>query len=103
VLATWHQLLDGGSLQAGEPHLAGTARKPRIVLSAATAAEIGVARGDDVTVSTERGSITLPLILGDLPDRVVWLPSNPVGQGVRRNLGVDAGAIVGISANGGNS
>jgi NADH-quinone oxidoreductase subunit G len=103
VLATWHQLLDGGSLQAGEAHLAGTARKPRIVLSAATAAEIGVARGDDVTVSTERGSITLPLLLGDLPDRVVWLPTNPVGGGVRRSLGVDAGAVVGIAKSEGTS
>jgi NADH-quinone oxidoreductase subunit G len=103
VLATWHQLLDGGSLQAGEPHLAGTARKPRVVLSAATAAEVGVARGDDVTVSTERGSITLPLLVGDMPDRVVWLPTNPVGQGVRRSLGVDAGAVVGIAKSEGTS
>jgi len=108
VLATWHQLLDAGSLQAGEKHLAGTARKPRAIVSAATAAEIGVARGDDVTVFTERGSITLPLLVGDLPDRVVWLPANSGGAerlgsaaisfGVRRTLGVDAGSVVGVRA-----
>ncbi len=101
VLATWHHLLDNGSLQAGEKHLAGTARLPRIILAPATAAEIGAAEGHDVTVSTERGSITLPLILGELPDRVVWLPTNSAGSSVRATLGVDAGAVVSISATGG--
>jgi NADH-quinone oxidoreductase subunit G len=101
VLASWHHLLDNGSLQAGEKHLAGTARLARVILSAATAAEIGAAEGDDVTVSTERGNITLPLLLGELPDRVVWLPTNSAGSTVRRTLGVDAGAVVSISATGG--
>ena len=44
VLATWHLLLDAGRLQDGEPHLAGTAKKATAVLSASTAAEVGVAR-----------------------------------------------------------
>ena len=42
VLATWHWLLDDGSLQDGEPFLAGTAKKSRLHLSPATAAELGV-------------------------------------------------------------
>jgi len=28
VLATWHNLLDSGRMQDGEPNLAGTARRP---------------------------------------------------------------------------
>jgi NADH-quinone oxidoreductase subunit G len=44
-LASWHWLLDDGSLQDGEPFLAGTAKRPRLHLSAATAAEIGAVQG----------------------------------------------------------
>ena len=45
LLASWHWLLDDGSLQDGELFLAGTAKKPRLHLSAATAAEIGAREG----------------------------------------------------------
>ncbi len=83
-------------MQDGEPHLAGTARKPVVRLSADTAAEIGAADGDNVTVSTSRGSITLPLTITDMPDRVVWLPLNSPGSAVHRNLGVTIGSIVKI-------
>ena len=96
VLAGWRQLLDAGRLQDGEPHLAGTARAPVVRLSADTAAEIGAADGDDVTVSTARGSITLPLTVTDMPDRVVWLPLNSPGSAVHRQLGVTIGNVVKI-------
>ncbi|QNI06072.1 NADH-quinone oxidoreductase subunit G [Mycobacterium kubicae] len=96
VLTGWRMLLDAGRLQDGEPHLAGTARHPVVRLSADTAAEIGAADGDEVTVSTSRGSITLPLEVTDLPDRVVWLPLNSEGSAVHRQLGVTAGAVVDI-------
>src|SRR5690349_1238709 len=49
-LATWRQLLDSGRMQDGEPALAGTARPVVARISAATAAEAGVADGDKVTV-----------------------------------------------------
>ncbi|MDP9219061.1 MAG: NADH-quinone oxidoreductase subunit G, partial [Actinomycetota bacterium] len=100
VLATWHWLLDEGTLQRGEPHLAGTAKRSRVLLSAATAADIGAAESDEVTVSTDRGSVTLPLVIADLPDRVVWLPTRSAGSAVRRALGADNGAIVRIAAAG---
>ena len=29
-----------------------------------------------MTVRTDRGAITLPLTITDMPDRVVWLPMN---------------------------
>ncbi len=79
VLATWRQLLDRGSLQAGEPHLAGTAKTPVAVLSPTTAAGIGVVDGAKVTVRTARGAITLPARLAPMPDGVVWLPANSPG------------------------
>ncbi|AWS40074.1 NADH-quinone oxidoreductase subunit G [Streptosporangium sp. 'caverna'] len=96
VLATWHQLLDDGRMQDGEPYLAGTARPAEALVSAATAAESGVADGDKITVSTERGSLSLPVRIADLPDRVVWLPSNSAGRSVTRDLHATAGDIVKI-------
>ncbi|MGI8681785.1 MAG: molybdopterin dinucleotide binding domain-containing protein, partial [Mycobacteriales bacterium] len=97
---TWPWLLDDGRLQDGEPFLAGTAKHPCLHLSAATAAEIGAEPGSAVTVSTERGAITLPLVLADLPDRVVWLPTNSTGSAVRSQLGAGAGSVVRIAAGG---
>ncbi len=96
VLTGWRLLLDEGRAQDGEPYLTGTARKSVVRLSADTAAEIGAAGGDEVTVSTSRGSITLPLTITDMPDRVVWLPLNSPGSAVHRQLGVTIGSIVGI-------
>ncbi|OBF60103.1 NADH-quinone oxidoreductase subunit G [Mycobacterium sp. 852002-53434_SCH5985345] len=96
LLTGWRMLLDNGRMQDGEPHLAGTARKPAVRLSADTAAEIGAADGDAVTVSTPRGSISLPLIITDMPDRVVWLPLNSPGCAVHRQLGVTLGSTVKI-------
>ncbi len=97
VLATHHLLLDDGRLQDGEKHLAGTARQPVVRLSAATAAEIGAAEGDAVSVSTDAGTITLPLAIDALPDRVVWLPTNSPGSHVRAALSADTGAVVTIA------
>ena len=97
VLSTWHWLLDDGAMQDGEPFLRGTAKAPRLHLSAATAAELGVAAGDPVTVSTDRGSLTLPLVLADLPDRVVWVPTRTPDAAVRRDLAATSGAVVRLS------
>ncbi|HVE75108.1 MAG TPA: NADH-quinone oxidoreductase subunit G [Mycobacteriales bacterium] len=96
-LATWHWLLDDGSLQDGEPFLAGTAKRPRLHLSAQTAAQVGAAEGADVTVSTDRGSVTLPLVIADLPDGVVWLPTRSADAAVRRDLAAAPGDVVRLS------
>ncbi len=98
VLAGWRMLLDDGLLQNGEPHLAGTARTPVVRLSAATASAIGVADGDNVTVSTPHGEITLPLAITEMPEHVVWLPLNSPGSAVHRQLGVTPGHVVKIGA-----
>jgi NADH-quinone oxidoreductase subunit G len=96
VLATWHNLLDAGRLSDGEPHLAGTARPAAARMSAATAAEAGVSAGGRVSVSTRAGSVTVPVEIADMPDRVVWLPANSAGCAVRGSLAAGHGAIVTI-------
>jgi NADH-quinone oxidoreductase subunit G len=98
VLATWRSLLDNGSLQDNEPHLAGTARAAVALLAPATAAALGVTFGADVTVATDRGAITVPAGEADLPDGVVWLPANSGAATVRRTLGAGHGALVTVTA-----
>ena len=100
MLSTWRMLLDGGRLQDGEPQLAGTAHAPVARISADTAAEIGVLSGGLLTVRTARGVISLPLVIADMPHRVVWLPMNSPGSAVHAELGVSAGAIVDIERGG---
>ncbi|BBY17043.1 NADH-quinone oxidoreductase subunit G [Mycolicibacterium litorale] len=96
VLTGWRMLLDLGRMQDGEPHLAGTAPAPVVRLSEGTAGAIGAGPGDLVTVSTPRGQITLPLVVTDMADGVVWLPLNSPGSQVHRQLGVSIGAVVAI-------
>jgi NADH-quinone oxidoreductase subunit G len=98
VLATWHHLLDLGSLLDGDEVLAGTARTPLVRIGKDLAETLGVADGDAVTVSTDRGGITLPAAITDLPPQVVWLPTNSPGSTLRRSLGVTSGAVVRLTA-----
>jgi NADH-quinone oxidoreductase subunit G len=100
VLATWHQLIDGGSLTEGNDALLGTARPAVVRLGEALAAGLGVADGDPVTVGTPAGALTLPAAVGEVADGVVWLPTNSPGASVRRALGAVAGATVTVSAGG---
>ncbi len=100
ILATWHNLLDAGRMQDGEPHLAGTARPAVALMSAATAAENGVTDGGKVTVATDRGEITVPAQITTMPDRVVWLPTNSEGCPVRRELGAGHGTLVTVRSAG---
>ncbi len=96
-LATWHQLLDSGRMQDGEPALAGTARPVVARMSAATAAEAGAADGDKVTVATDRGSVTVPVEVVPMADHVVWLPAAGLpeaGPTIRARLGAGHGAMV---------
>ncbi|HXB47351.1 MAG TPA: NADH-quinone oxidoreductase subunit G [Streptosporangiaceae bacterium] len=94
LLATWHNLLDVGRMQDGEPNLAGTARAAVARMSAATAAEAGTTDGGKITVATGHGAITVPVETADMPDRVVWLPANSAGSTVRRDLGAGHGSVV---------
>lgn len=98
LLATWRMLLDAGSLQDGEPHLAGTAKRVEALLGAETARRLGVEFGATVTVETDRGSLTLPAAEADLPPDVVWLPTNSPGCCPRSTLGAGHGDVVGLRA-----
>ncbi|GAA1279995.1 NADH-quinone oxidoreductase subunit G [Saccharothrix xinjiangensis] len=97
VLATWRRLLDNGSLQDDEPNLAGTARPVVAKLSPATAVHLGVELGGEITVSTDRGEVVLPVEAADLPDGVVWLPGNSGAVTVRRNLAAGHGSVVAVA------
>jgi NADH-quinone oxidoreductase subunit G len=94
LLVTWHQLLDAGRMQDGEPFLAGTARPVVARMSAATAAEAGTSDGGKVSVATAHGSLTLPVEVAVMPDRVVWLPTRSAGSEIRRELAAGHGSLV---------
>ncbi|GAB3681211.1 NADH-quinone oxidoreductase subunit G [Angustibacter aerolatus] len=100
VLATWAQLLDAGRLQDGEPWLAGTAHRAVARVSQATAAEVGVADGDLLTVRSAHGALSFPVVVTELPDRVVWVPTNQPGLPVRSTLRTTAGSVVELSRGG---
>ncbi|WP_115728640.1 NADH-quinone oxidoreductase subunit G [Actinomyces culturomici] len=99
VLATHKPMLDAGRLQDGAPWLAGAARRPVALASAATLEAAGVAQGDELALTTERGSLALPAYAADLPDNVVWVPECSQGSLVHQSLGT-AGAVVALSATG---
>jgi NADH-quinone oxidoreductase subunit G len=87
VLATWHELIDGGRLTDGELNLAGTSKPLRVMMAAATAAELGISAGDLATVSTAHGSLTAPVELAERAvTGVVWLPTNHRDGSVRKVL-----------------
>jgi NADH-quinone oxidoreductase subunit G len=98
VLATWPLLLDAGRLQDGEPFLAGTARAAHARVSTSTAAAVGVTDGETLTVSTDRGSISVAVVVAEMPDGVVWLPTNSDGCAVRSELAAGTGSIVRLTA-----
>ncbi|MFD6094926.1 NADH-quinone oxidoreductase subunit G [Nocardiopsis flavescens] len=98
LLSTWRQLLGTGRMEDGEPFLAGTARPARAYLSKATADEVGVPDGGSLRVTGTRGSVTVPVVVTDIADRVVWLPANARGCDIRRDLGSGAGETVLLSA-----
>ncbi|AGL13934.1 NADH-quinone oxidoreductase subunit G [Actinoplanes sp. N902-109] len=98
VLASWHQLIDLGSLLDGDEVLAGTARPVLARIGKDLAESLGVADGDAVTIGTDRGAITLPVAITEMPPQTVWLPTNSPGATLRRSLGVTAGAVVRLTA-----
>jgi NADH-quinone oxidoreductase subunit G len=98
VLATWPLLLDAGRMQDGEPYLAGTAHRAVARVSAATAARHGLAADGHVRVSGHLGDVVVPLAVTEMPDGVVWLPTNSRGCAVRAGLGAAAGDLVRLSS-----
>ncbi|MER7755627.1 NADH-quinone oxidoreductase subunit G [Kitasatospora sp. NPDC097643] len=101
VLAGWRLLLDNGSLQEGDPHLAGTRHRAVARLAATTAREIGAEAGGLVRLTGPAGSVTLPLeVVEGMPDRTVWVPLNSTPGGAQRALGTTVGHLVTVAAAG---
>lgn len=75
-------MIDNGTLQAGDKSYAATARPAVALLSRENVVRLGVT----VTVTGDRGSVTLPARAADVADDVVWLPANSIGRGVLADL-----------------
>lgn len=95
VLSSWKQLLDDGRMQQGEEHLLASVRPAVALVNAATLASLGVAAGDEVTLSGPLGSVLLPIAVGEVADGVVWAPASAPGASVRHLVG-PAGSVVSI-------
>lgn len=98
VLASWRMMLDCGRMQEFEPHLAGTAQQSVVRLAPEMAERIGVQNGELLRVGGPAGSVELPLVLTDMPDRVVWLPQNSPGCSIYADLGAQVGTVVQVAA-----
>jgi NADH-quinone oxidoreductase subunit G len=96
ILTSWRRLLDLGTLQQGEEHLAGTSRKTVAVISPKRAGALGVVDGDKLKISTSLGSVTLSALVEDIHDDAIWAPRNSRGSQLLVNLGVAHGAVVSV-------
>jgi NADH-quinone oxidoreductase subunit G len=96
ALASWKQLVDLGSMQDGEEHLRATARRPVVRVSQASYdAVFGMLEGAPLaTVTGDRGSVTLPVEVADLPDDVVWVPARSFGRGVLAELASPGSPVI---------
>jgi NADH-quinone oxidoreductase subunit G len=87
VLASWKQLIDDGRMQDGDVAMRQTARKPLVLVGQETLADHGLEVGDLVTLSGPRGSVDLPVAVGDLAPGTVWAPATAPGLSVRKLVG----------------
>ena len=93
VLVSWRLLLDLGTLQSGEANLAGTAKEARAHISASKAQQLGVSESDSVQISTERGSIILPVSIRAIADHLIWVPRNSENSQTIAQLGFAGGSV----------
>jgi NADH-quinone oxidoreductase subunit G len=89
TLATWKQMLDNGTMQDGDDNLRATARMP----VARVSANVYDALGPSITVTGDRGSVTLPAVIADIADDVVWLPTNSTGRGLLADVGLPGSTV----------
>ncbi len=89
TLATWKQMLDNGRMQDGDDNLRATAR----VAVARVSANTYDALGPSITVTGDRGSVTLPAVIEEMDDDVVWLPGNSSGRGLLADVGLPGSTV----------
>lgn len=82
AVSTWKLLVDNGSMQDGDKAYLATGRAPVARLSRSAYDAVG----PTVTLTGDRGSVTLPAEPADLADGVVWVPANSFGRGVLADL-----------------
>jgi NADH-quinone oxidoreductase subunit G len=92
-LSTWKQSIDNGRMIEGEKYLQATARPPVAVLPP----ELYAAHGPLVTITGDRGSVTLRATAApDMVADTVWVPASSLGAGVLSEL-ASPGSTVTIS------
>jgi NADH-quinone oxidoreductase subunit G len=97
-LTSWRLLLDLGTLQDGEANLAGTARKASARISKARAEKLGVNDGDLLSISSDLGSLKLPVEISEMSDDQIWVPRNSISSQVIANLGFVTGQVTVVKA-----
>ena len=97
-LTSWRLLLDLGTLQDGEANLAGTARKASARISKSRAEKLGVNEGEFISISSELGSLKLPVEISEMADDQIWVPRNSIDSQVIANLGFVSGQVTVVKA-----
>ncbi|MBA2464190.1 MAG: NADH-quinone oxidoreductase subunit G, partial [Nocardioidaceae bacterium] len=87
------QMVDDGVMLDGADDLRATGRAALVLVSTSTLVSLGLVPGAAVTVTGERGSITLQVGVADLADDVVWVPASSGGVNVNRDLGLAGSAV----------
>jgi len=97
-LTSWRLLLDLGTLQDGEANLAGTARTASAHISSSRALKLGVKVGELISISTDFGSLELPVEISEMSDNEIWVPRNSIGSQVIASLGFVSGQVTVVKA-----
>ena len=97
-LTSWRLLLDLGTLQDGETNLAGTARKATARISKTKAEKLGVNKGELISISSDLGSLKLPVEISEMSDNEIWVPRNSIDSQVIANLGFVNGQVTVVKA-----
>ena len=97
-LTSWRLLLDLGTLQDGEANLAGTARTASAHISNSRALKLDVKVGELISISTDFGSLELPVEISEMSDNEIWVPRNSIGSQVIASLGFVSGQVTVVKA-----
>lgn len=94
LLETWRLMIDDSRCSDGQPDYKATARPARLLANAQTLTEVGAEAGGRVSIVNGRGALAFDCEVADLPDRVVWVPTNSAGLSLRHFLGIGHGDAV---------
>ena len=75
-----------------------TARKAVAHISSNRASQLGVKDGESIRISSDLGSITLPVEISEMADNRVWVPRNSINSQVIPNLGFVRGEVKVVKA-----